>query len=231
LSRNNSRDTDGDGLPFIDDATLKEWRAEALRNLPAPNDMADLLVLLRWNAQVDREGIENAELPNGLTACERSISAILAFLQNQNFSQTHGGSEPLTRLHAGILDIADGIAPALFKPKKRHAGRPGKGITYAALQGLAARTLTELIEGGGNKFEAANRVAKSLKKPSTDMQDVTGETVTNWRERIVQGVGPGAPAEAVAHYKEPLPLRLGSTPKMRGENLLKIIAERGAVFG
>ena len=91
-------------------------------------------------------------------------------------------------------------------------------------QAIGARALSELIEAGDDKQQSAKRIAAELNK--LDIGDVKAETVINWRERLEQGKGAGASLQAVIEYRELAP---GDTPKERGENLLKAIAQRAAL--
>ena len=222
--------TDDDGLPKIDGETFKKWKLELLQDFPPSNDLADLLVMLRWHAEIDRRGIENPKLPKGLTACERSIHSILTFLKTHNLTQYHGGDVPLRRLNHAFVDIANGKRSKLFEPKERRSGKPPNDTIYETIKGFATRTLSELIEAGDNPEESAKRIAKALKS-RRDMRDIRGETIINWREKIMLGEGPGASALAVKHFKEPLTAAFGDTPRARGENLLKQLEKRGAFFG
>jgi len=227
-----SHDIDADGLPMINPMTFDAWMNEAMQSLPAPEDVAALLVMLRWYAEIDRQHIENPNLPKGLTVIERSTFAVIEFLRKQHFTQPMGGSEPLKRLQSAFVDIADGNAPALFRPIESRAGRHGKGVRYETLKGLAARTLSELIEGGDNADEAATRIAKLLGKCGPDMTSVTSATVKNWRNRAMEGKGAAGMSDtAIYHFSEPLSPVLGKTPKARGECLLKSFEEVGRLGG
>ncbi len=77
----------------------------------------------------------------------------------------------------------------------------------------------------------AKRIAKAVSAARRDMQDVTHETVKNWRERLEQGPGSGAPEYAIGHYKQLKGDNLGDTSKRRGEALIKIIKTRGHAIG
>ncbi|CAN2533031.1 hypothetical+protein [Methylocapsa aurea] len=223
---------DGNGLPFMDDETLAKWRAEALESLPLADDWADLVACLRWANELDRRGIEMEKLPKGLTAAERSLNAILLFMQRQPSLMREGGIAPLMRLHSAMVDVADGIASPLFKPVAKGSGRPGNGITVDTIKGFAARAMSELMEAGDTENDAATKVAKAIRKGRhSDMGDIETKTIKNWRDRLNSGIGPGASAIAIQQYKEELPHDLGSTPRERGQALLRVLAERGRMLG
>lgn len=222
---------DGDGLPFPDEKTIAAWRAEALRNPPDPMDVADLMVCLRWAAELDRQGVENPRLPAGMTAVERALNAVWVFLQKQPSLMRSGDAAPLGRLHAAIVDLADGRPSPLFKPVNTKRGNPGRSINYEIIQAFAARALCELIEAGEDPGESAGRVAKAVRAGRRDMPNVTHETVKNWRERLEQGPGPGASENAIFNYEQLKEDNLGDTPKQRGEALIKIIKTRGHAIG
>lgn len=86
-----------------------------------------------------------------------------------------GNLAPLIRLHAAIVDLANGRQSELFVPINKKAGHPGKSVAHAYVQGFAGRALAELIDSGEPRSSAANRVAQALRKGRKDMRDVTGE--------------------------------------------------------
>jgi hypothetical protein len=142
-----------------------------------------------------------------------------------------GHLAPLMRLLAAIVDLANGRQSDLFVPVIKKPGNPGKGVAHTALQGLAARALAELVDSGEPVKQASDKVANALRKGRKDMRNVTGETVKNWRARLDEGPGArGAPDDALQHYIAPLPADW-STSRIRGENLLKALRERGEALG
>ncbi len=128
---------DGDGLPFPDEKTIADWRAEALQNLPDPTDVVDLMVCLRWAAELDRRGVGNPRLPDGLTAAEKALRAVVNFLQRQPALMRRGDTAPLSRLYSAIIDIADGRRSPLFKPVNTKRGNPGRPINREVIQAFA----------------------------------------------------------------------------------------------
>jgi hypothetical protein len=100
------------------------------------------------------------------------------------------------------------------------------------IQGIAARTLDELVAAGDNLEDASKRVAGILKKSGReDMKDVTSETVVKWREHLREArkPGPGAPENALKHFNEvPWP---GLSPRKRGEALLKALKQNAKAAG
>jgi hypothetical protein len=91
--------------------------------------------------------------------------------------------------------------------------------------------MSECVEAGDSISVAAEKVTRALRTGRRDLRDLKPPTVKNWRDRLEAGPGPGAPDEAIKHYKEPLPPGLGTTPRQRADNLLKILAERGSQLG
>jgi hypothetical protein len=224
--------TDDDGLPIIDLDTFSKWMDEALQHLPTAEAVAELLVMLRWYRELELKGIKNDKLPNELTFCERSIYCILELLKNNNYTQKYGGGIALMRLHSNFIDIANGKRASLFEPKERRSGKPPNDTIDEVIKGRAAGTLSQLIEARDKAGEAADRVAKALRKSRPDMRDVTGNKIINWRERLMEGEGaPGASETALKHYKDCSTADFGNTPRARGENLLKQLEKRGAFFG
>ena len=146
---------DGDGLPLIDHETFAKWRAEALENQPSPKDWADLVALLRWENELDRRGVEMTDVPKGFTAAARSLKTLLLFLQNHRVLMQDGAIAPLMRLNAGMIDVASGTASPLFQPATKRAGPPAKGVTMDIIQAFAARAMSELMEAGNSRDEAA----------------------------------------------------------------------------
>jgi hypothetical protein len=223
--------TDDDGLPVIDLDTFNKWMDEAIQHLPTPEAVAELLVMLRWYRELELKGIENDKLPNELTFCERSIYCILKFLNKSTFTQKYGGGIALMRLHSNFIDIANGKRSSLFEPKERRSGKPPNDTVDEVIKGRAAGTLSQLIEAHDKAGGAADRVAKALQKSRRDMRDIRGETIINWREKLMQGESPGASETALKHYKDCSTADFGNTPRARGENLLKQLEKRGAFFG
>jgi hypothetical protein len=231
---NNDMQFNDDGVPWPDPEHIKKWREAALRDMPAPQelaeDFADLIAAMRWASELDRIGAKNKDLPDRLTSTEYMLGALATCFLTIPLLREGGQLAPLMRLQAAIVDLADGRQSDLFVPVIKKAGNPGKGVAYAMLRGLGARALDELVDSGEPVKQASDRVAKAVRKGRKDMHDVTGETVKNWRERLMEGPR-GAQDDAWKHYREALPPETGSTSKMRGETLLKSLRERGEIFG
>jgi len=222
---------DADGVPLPDPELTKKWREAALRDLPTPQEFADLIAAMRWGAELDRIGAANKELPDRVTSIEYMLRMLTTFFSASRVLEGNGIA-PLIRLHAAIVDLANGRQSELLVPVIKKPGHPGKGVTHALTQALAARALSELVDSGEPLDQAANRVAQALRKGRKDMHDVTGTKVKNWRARLQEGPGArGVSDDALKHYLAPLPANFGSTSKMRGENLLKVFRERGEAFG
>ena len=225
---------DVDGVPVPDQELIKKWHEAALRDLPPPQVLAEnfayLIAAMRWASELDRIGAANKDLPARLTSTEYMLRALLTYFVTIPILREGGHLAPLMRLQAAIVDLAAGRQSDLFVPVIKKPGNPGKGVAHAALQGIAARTLAELVDSGEPVKQASDRVASAVRKGRKDMRNVTGETVKNWRERLMEGPR-GAQDDAWKHYMESLPPEAGSTSKMRGEYLLKVLRERGEIFG
>jgi hypothetical protein len=228
-----SRDhVDGDGLPLMGPDKLEKWRAEALRNLPSPEDWANLVAYLRWENELAQRRIQMPNVPEGFTAAERSLRVVILFLQRHPVLMCEKGIAPLIHLHGAMVDVASGTAPPLFQPKVKRTGRPRKGVRADVIQAFAARAMSELIEAGDSVPEAATKVANALRKGRpADLGNLEPKTVKNWRNRILAGIGDGASADAISLYKQPLPPEFGLTHRDVGENLLKQLSERGSEIG
>jgi hypothetical protein len=223
---------DADSLPFPDEETITKWRAEALAHPPSPDAWADLIALLRWAAELDRRGIDNPDLPPGMTAPQKSLLALLKFLEQHHILMKCGDTGPLFRLYTAVVDLANGRVSPMFKPVERHVGNPGKGLGYETIQGMAAKTLDELVAAGDSPKDAAKRVAAALKKSGReDMENATPVTVIKWREHLREArkPGPGAPENALRHFNEtPWP---GLSPRKRGEALLRALKQNAKAVG
>lgn len=223
-----------DGLPLPDQELMKKWREAALRDLPPPQilaeDFADLIAAMRCAFELDRIGAANKDLPDGLTSIERMIMALLTCFSTIPVLREDGALAPLMRLHAAIVDLAAGRQSELFVPVIKKPGNPGKGVAHAAVQGFAARALTELVDSGEPVEQAADRVARAVREGRKDMGDVAGKTVKHWRARCKEGPGArGVPDDALEHYRATLDIY--GTSKSRGEYLLKALRERGELLG
>jgi hypothetical protein len=207
---------------------FEQWQPESP---PSPDDVAELLAHIRATAAVDRNVWLKREPPDELSAVQGCLLAVLRFLEKQPGLMERGDLSPLLRLNAALSDLTVGIVSDLLKPRKKKRGRPGVGSQRQILQATAARALSELIEAADDQDQAASRIARALKGKRRDMGEVTAATVVNWRERLMQGPGPGASEEAVQQYRMPLPDHFGETPKLRGEALLKKLAQRGDAIG
>jgi hypothetical protein len=185
--------------------------------------MADI----RGHASLGRTVFSRLEPPDELAAGLGCLQAVLHFLQKQPGVMARGDLASLSRLNAALCDLSvGGKVHDLLKPVKK-SGRPGIGMVYEIIQVIAARALTELIEAGEDRTQSATRIARAIKAGRRDMGSVKAATVLNWRDRMMQGPGPGASEQAVLQYRMPV---AGDTPKARGEILLKALAQRSAKF-
>jgi len=215
-----------DGFP--DQATLEAWEAEALAMLPDPTFWIKLACNLRLAAEIDRRPTKDFNLPIGMTAALSALHRVVFLFKEQRYFICHPECiEPLMRLYVAMLDIIQGRVSPMFKPLSRSkGGSPGKGVHFAIIQGIAARAMTALIEGGTPLPEAAQKVATALRGDGRrGLRNVRAETVTNWREKIMQGEGPGAPRAAVWTYHKPLAPDMGDTPLARADALLRSLRE------
>jgi hypothetical protein len=70
---------------------------------------------------------------------------------------------------------------------------------------------------------AATRVAKALKASRKDMCEVTANMVVNWRERYMQGPGPGVSTDSLGGWLEQFPENFSNTPLKRGNSLVRLL--------
>ena len=225
-----------DGGFLVDDVTMASWRAEARANPPNLDDWAHFIGMLRLAAEVDRDSHspQNIDLPGAaIASAELAIRGVVDFLQRQPYLDRHGEAvAPLVRLHGALWDLTEGRAPTMFKTINGTRRNPGRGQAEMQIQGVAARTLSEFIEAKVPPKDAARRIAKALEGASRrGMGKITAATVINWRHRLMGAAGgPGAPVEAIQHYREPLPSGLGGTSLERAETLLTILRDRASAL-
>jgi hypothetical protein len=210
-------------------SSWEQWRREASESPPNIDDFAKMMADIRVHAARDRQFFPRLEPPDKLLAALACLQAVLSFLQCQPGLMERQDLAPLLRLNSALNDLTVGKGSELLKPVKRtRGGHPGDGATRDFLKGKAARALSELIEAKENPVESAGRVARALKANRHDMGKVNAETVVNWRERLMQGKGPGASEYAILAFQDPVP---GDTPKARGEFLLTALTKRGGAVG
>ncbi len=200
-----SPDIDEDGLPFPSDKDLAQLQADGLANPPALDDWADFTSMLRHAAAIGRSGKSNPQLPPGMTEIEMSLRTVVGFLQKQPLLMGEAAVGPLLRLHGAISDLAIGKISPLFKPAKRPANNPGKGGGDSMIMGMAAKTMSMLMESGSSEVTAAQKVAAALRANGGDYSGIRGSTVKGWRDRIRVGPGGKAPDMAIQHYQTALP--------------------------
>ena len=219
---------DGDGLPLPDEATRTALRAQAKGEAPSSDDWAHLYVALVWAADLERRGARNPELPAGATAPEQALRAVNSFLARSPMLVHLGALAPLFRLHSGIIDLADGRVPSIFKPVNKRGGSPGARVPPVVV-GLAARAMEELIEAGNARIHAARQVARTLQLAG--YRKVTPETIANWRDGCNEGPGGRVADDAVKCFRDPLPAEMGDTPVQRATALLKHLKRAQVVLG
>jgi hypothetical protein len=131
---------DPDGLPTPSDAFLAALGREAptgneaLTTRPKATDWAVLVAGLRWAAEIDRRGNEDANVPEGTTGPRIALKALIAFLLKQDCVERHGAHVPLVRLAAALADLGDGIVSPLFRPTVRHPGAEGPSVRKRTLR-------------------------------------------------------------------------------------------------
>jgi hypothetical protein len=203
-------------LPDLDAEEFAPWVRAVRDEPPKLLDLAELYCLLTAAAELDKRGTVLHNLPPGMTGPERALQAVTRFLLKQPQMRS-GAVAPLIRLLAAMGDLANGTVSPMFQPRQRPRGQPHKAQANAAVIGLAARTLTELMNAGEKEENAARRVASVLKERAA--------TIKNWRRTILRSRS--ELEAAAAYYHEPLPPPdLGDTPGDRAKNLLTRLAAR-----
>lgn len=150
-----------------------------------------------------------------------ALKTVLLVLLRQPHLVQHGATWPLDQLLAAIWDLKQGRVAPIFKPTKQKTGHPGTSNDHGRVMGMAARALSELIDGQVPPRDAATQVAAVVRN-IPGFKKVTAAKVTNWRERIMQGPGPGAPQVAINYYRMSRQHKEW-TPKQRGEGLIRAL--------
>jgi hypothetical protein len=218
---NGSSQIDPDGLPLPDAEAAENCAAkarEALTARPKASDWAVLVASLYWAVEADRRAIAATNAPPGSTAARIALKAVIQFLEKQPCVMQRGASMPLIELQGALVDLAAGRVSQLLKPIVKPPYNPGKGHHDSLRMGMAAKAMSLLMDGGIREDAAALRVARAI--------GIESRTVRNWRNRLKEGPGPGAPQEAVRHYKEALPPWPGSTPIQQAERVLELLRAR-----
>lgn len=225
-----SKELDQDGLPILTPEAAQLWFRSALNDLPRPEVLAGALVHIRRAAELEKLNLQAADLPTGMTAVSQSITAILGLLGSIPTIQARKDIAPLMRLLAHIEDLRTGRVGPMFKPRVRKRGRSSP-VNDALIQGYAARTMDLLIQGGEKAETAAKLVAAALRKGRSDLRGLSRQKVTNWRYRLMQGPGAGAPAVALQIFNQPLPAGFDGPPSEVARRLLKQLESRGDAIG
>ncbi len=192
---------------------------------PSPEAWSQLCLQLLRTAEARRLGVEYEGAPPGFLAADAALHAVLDYLQACDGLMREGAVASLFELRAAIHDLKEGRHPALLKPHSRD-GRPATRGAKAAIIGIAARAMTELVESGIPVPAAADAVCRALKKGrAIGWREVKPVTVKNWRARCEAGPGSDIAEKAILHYVGPLLPGMGDTPARRAENLLTILAE------
>jgi hypothetical protein len=187
-------------------------------DLPSPESWARLVAFLHYAAEVDRTEMAGAEMPGHRASWVASF-AVLAFLIEQP-ALGDPAIVPVLRLTAALADLRHGKVSAMFKPA-RAPGRSPNSSAFECIKGVAARTMTELMASGQDKWEAARLVARAC-GTMRGYGAVTSKTVAGWRNVLEAGAGPGAPERGAAlfAYNKPLPASYGAAPRERARKLL-----------
>ena len=176
-------------------------------------------------AHTERYGHEYEGAPAGFMAAESAVDAILVYLQGCDGLMQAGAIAPVLRLRSALRDLQEGRQPDLLRPRSR-GGRPDTDHRKAAVIGLAARAMTELIASGLPVTAAAGKVCDAMRSGrAIGWQSVKPTTIRNWRSRCEEGPGADIAPEAIRHYREPLPPGMGDTPGVRANNLLAVLSE------
>ncbi len=151
---------DGDGLSLPDDATIAAWKAEALQ-IPCLQ-----MIGPTWSCCCD--GLPSRADKNRVgwlprrddSAGTGALKTVLLVLLRQPHLVQHGATWPLDQLLAAIWVLKQGRVAPIFKPTKQKTGHPGTSNDHGRVMGMAARALSELIDG--DKCRQGTRQHKSL---------------------------------------------------------------------
>lgn len=204
--------TEGNGAP--EDFPIEQ---------PDPRSWLELVTALREAAKIDgADGLDSG--PQGHAAAWRAMHDLCHFLLQQRVFQSDPSIlAPITRLCAAMTDIRNGKASPMFKPAPL-GHRPPNPSAFEIIKGTAARAMTELMNAGMDKWDAAKEVAEACGN-LRDHGTITKEQVARWRDLLETGEGPGAPKDgpALFAYRNQLPPEFGDTPLRRGEGLVEAL--------
>ena len=167
-------------------------------------------------------------------ATEAALQAVIEFLLSFEGLMRESAVIPLIRLAAALRELQDGKKPALLAPRPRpKGGRPGTDLRQAAVIGLAARAMTELMEAGQTARAASDKVCAAIKAGKVvGWQRIKPRTVQAWRARCMEGepdpLRPAISRDAWRQYNERLSPDMGNTPADRAERLLFVLRTGGA---
>lgn len=214
---------DPDLMKQADRALIERWMQEARENPPDIEEWAVLVASLRFAAEVERRGEEDARLPKGMTSVVRGVRAMANFIighQNLKEDRLHA---PLFRFFAAIVDLSEEKTPVIFKPVKSNGprpGRPGADAVQANVQGVCSRAMTELMDSGLPLKDAAKKVMKAATAGGArGHAALSAQKIQDWRDQIMAGHGAASPI-AIARYHALLPAAAGNTARERSEWLL-----------
>ncbi|WP_284256680.1 hypothetical protein [Acidocella aquatica] len=192
---------------------------------PELSEWARLCTSLITSHQHHEAGVEYDGAPSGFAAAEQSLGAVIEYLSNAPGLLQAGALLPLGRLLEALRDLDEGRKVPLLATRTA-SKRPTTARRRAAMIGMAARCMTELVDSGDTVPLAAKKVCAALKAgEAIDWKKLTVQTVQNWRARCEEGEGADIAPHALLRYREPLPPGMGDTPALRAKSLLLVLSE------
>jgi hypothetical protein len=206
-------------------------RCDAMGSPPDIEAWMTLVATLQIAAGRAQQGENHPLLPDGLGVIAEYANAFGDFLLAHPWAHAEGLQQPLGRLLAAIMDLANGKTPELFKPIAKVGNRPKDETIGEIIKGQAARALDELISAGEPTEQAASKVLRVLRAGNVlGAKRWTPRTIERWRYRLREGEGAMSPV-ALAHFRQALRPDAGATHAQRAEWLLGTLRNALAIKG
>jgi hypothetical protein len=112
-----------------------------------------------------------------------AVDAVIALLLR--IKKKGAPTAALDDLSSALLDLERGAKPSLFEVE-RPGSRPPDSIDRVKMKGIAAAAMSAMIDAGLSRDEAAQRVARELRRAGVDLggrRHLDGGTVASWRDQ------------------------------------------------
>jgi hypothetical protein len=124
--------------------------------------------------------------PDGArTAAIMALIGVVEFIESVD--DLRGLATPLSVLGAALVSLSEGSKSPIFEPIPRSGGRRPDGLNRDTVVAAAAATMTNLIDEGRSREQAAKLVAATLEKGGVKLdgrRSLDWKTVANWRDQL-----------------------------------------------